>query len=49
MINHHISDLVARLKNAATNQENKNIPFKVFKTKDNLAILNILHSLGFLT
>lgn len=43
MINHHISDLVARLKNAGPD-----LVFNVFKTKDNYAILNILQSLGYL-
>lgn len=54
MINHHISDLVARLKNAATlkkglsQSEFGEKPVKIFKTKDNYAILNILSSLGFI-
>jgi ribosomal protein S8 len=57
MINHHISDLVARLKNAATLQQGAACPpsewaakpVKIFKTKDNYAILNILSSLGFIS
>ena len=47
MINHHISDLIARINNARNNYKSSKSPVKVVNTKENLAILIKLENEGF--